>query len=250
MDKRHVIITGGAQGIGKQSSLSFLKNGYTVTIADIDDEAGKETVNELKSYGDVEFLPCDVSLEKDVAVTIQKAFDYARRIDVLVNNAAIAITKPVTELTLDEWNRVMGINATGAFLCAKHAAPYLKASKGSIINICSTRAFMSEANTEAYSTSKGAVYSLTHALAISLGPEVRVNCISPGWIDVSELKKSSKRNKLTLSLEDHAQHPAGRVGTANDIARLLLFLADEKNTFVTGQNFIVDGGMTRKMIYV
>jgi NAD(P)-dependent dehydrogenase (short-subunit alcohol dehydrogenase family) len=250
MDKRHVIITGGAQGIGKQSSLIFLKAGYAVTIADVDDEAGKETVNELKSYGDLEFILCDVSSEKEVALMIQKAFDYARRIDVLVNNAAIAVNKSVTELLLEEWNKVLGVNVTGTFLCSKHAAPFLKASKGTIINICSTRAFMSEANTEAYSASKGAVYSLTHALAMSLGPEVRVNCISPGWIDVSELKKSSKRNKLTLSLEDHAQHPAGRVGTANDIARLLLFLADEKNTFITGQNFIVDGGMTRKMIYV
>lgn len=250
MEKRHAIITGGGQGIGKQSALTFLKHGYDVTIAEWDTEAGEETLGELQAYGKVQFVPCDISVEEDVIRAVNTAVDFSGRIDVLVNNAAIMANKPITELSLEEWNKVLGVNVTGAFLFSKHALPYLKTSGGAIINICSTRAFMSEPDTEAYSTSKGAIYSLTHALAISLGPEVRVNCISPGWIDVSGLKKRSLRKKEELSESDHSQHPAGRVGTADDIARLLLFLSDKENSFITGQNFIVDGGMTRKMIYV
>jgi len=151
---------------------------------------------------------------------------------------------------LDEWNRVIGTNLTGAFLCAKHTAPFLKNSNGSIVNISSTRAFQSEPNTEAYSASKGGILALTHALAMSLAPEIRVNCISPGWIDVSGIKKKTKANQIELSEVDHQQHPAGRVGKPADITNMVLFLLNPENDFITGQNFIIDGGMTKKMIYV
>ena len=127
---------------------------------------------------------------------------------------------------------------------------FLKNLKGSIINISSTRTFQSEPNTEAYSASKGGILALTHSLAISLGPEIKVNCISPGWIDVSGIKKKSKANQIELSEADHSQHPAGRVGKPEDIANMVLFLLNPENDFITGQNFIIDGGMTRKMIYV
>jgi NAD(P)-dependent dehydrogenase (short-subunit alcohol dehydrogenase family) len=247
---KHVIITGGGQGIGKQSVITFLQKGYSVTFAENDAEAGEEALAEFQTHGLVQFVKCDVSNEAEVISAVEKALSFAGQIDVLINNAAIAANKPIIELSLDEWQKVMDVNVTGAFLFSKYASPHLRSTKGSIINLCSTRAFMSEANTEAYSASKGAIYSLTHALAISLGPDVRVNCISPGWIEVSELKKKSIRKEAVLSDADHAQHPAGRVGNANDIARLLLFLADEENSFITGQNFIVDGGMSRKMIYV
>jgi NAD(P)-dependent dehydrogenase (short-subunit alcohol dehydrogenase family) len=142
------------------------------------------------------------------------------------------------------------VNLTGAFLCAKYAAPHLRKNGGSIVNVASTRAFMSERHTEAYSASKGGLFALTHALAVSLGPEVRVNSISPGWIETSELRKRSARTPARLSAQDHSQHPAGRVGNAEDVAALALFLLDPGNSFVTGQNFVVDGGMTKKMIYV
>ncbi len=116
--------------------------------------------------------------------------------------------------------------------------------------MASTRAFQSEANTEAYSASKGGIFSLTHALAMSAAPDVRVNCICPGWIDVSGIKKASLAQQADLSRSDHQQHPSGRVGNAEDIARAILFLFDKKNDFITAQNFVIDGGMSRKMIYV
>ncbi len=119
-----------------------------------------------------------------------------------------------------------------------------------IVNIASTRAMQSEPHTEAYSATKGGLVALTHALAMSLGPDVRVNCISPGWIAVSEWKKRSQRKAADLRQEDHAQHPAGRVGIPGDVAALVAFLISYEAGFITGQNFVVDGGMTKKMIYV
>ncbi len=116
--------------------------------------------------------------------------------------------------------------------------------------MCSPRALHSAPDTESYAASKGGILALTHSFAMSLGPEIRVNAISPGWIDVSGVKKTSAANQLDLKKEWHEQHPAGRVGKGADIAQMVLFLLQPDNSFITGQNFIVDGGMTRKMIYV
>jgi NAD(P)-dependent dehydrogenase (short-subunit alcohol dehydrogenase family) len=246
---KNIIVTGGAQGIGKIISKQLLEKGFCVSVFDIDEEAIQEFRNEGRSEN-IAFFKTDVSDEENVQKSISESFIKFGNISGLINNAAIQIDKPVTELTLEEWNRVIGTNLTGAFLCAKHAATFLKDSKGSIINISSTRAFQSEANTEAYSASKGGILALTHSLAISLGPEIKVNCISPGWIDVSGIKKKSKANQIELSEADHSQHPAGRVGKPEDIANMVLFLLNPENDFITGQNFIIDGGMTKKMIYV
>jgi NAD(P)-dependent dehydrogenase (short-subunit alcohol dehydrogenase family) len=246
---KNIIVTGGAQGIGKIISKQLLEKGFCVSVFEIDEEAIEEFRNEASS-GNIAFFSTDVSNEESVQKSVAASFKRFGNISGLINNAAIQIDKPVTELTLDEWNRVIGTNLTGAFLCAKHTALFLKNSKGSIVNISSTRAFQSEPNTEAYSASKGGILALTHALAISLGPKIRVNCISPGWIDVSGIKKKSKANQIELSEVDHQQHPAGRVGKPADISNMVLFLFNPENDFITGQNFIIDGGMTKKMIYI
>ncbi len=246
---KNIIVTGGAQGIGKIISRQLLEKGYSVSVFEFDEEA----INEFKSESnseDIAFFQTDVSEEDSVKISVQQSLIRFGNISGLINNAAIQINKSLTELSLEEWNRVIGTNLTGAFLCAKYVSPILKKSKGSIVNISSTRAFQSEANTEAYSASKGGILALTHALSISLGPEIRVNCISPGWIDVTGIKKKSKANQIELSEADNAQHPAGRVGKPEDIANMVLFLLNQENDFITGQNFVIDGGMTRKMIYV
>jgi NAD(P)-dependent dehydrogenase (short-subunit alcohol dehydrogenase family) len=134
---------------------------------------------------------------------------------------------------------LIGVNLSGAFLAAKYCAPHLRRARGAIVNIASTRALQSEPDTEAYAASKGGLVALTHALAISLGPEVRVNCVSPGWIAKGKLRR-----------KDHAQHPVGRAGRPEDVAALVDFLLSDESGFVTGQNFVIDGGMTRKMIYL
>ncbi len=244
------IVTGGGQGIGKAIAERLLRDGLRVVIAESDREAGVESEMELKRLGEAIFIHADVSDEQMVKDLIEKTIVHFGRIDLVVNNAGGMVRKPIQDLSLDEWNRVISVNLTSVFLTAKYAAPYLRERQGSIVNIASTRAFMSEKDTEAYSASKGGMVSLTHALAVSLGPEIRVNCISPGWIDVSEWKKKAERRKPGLSSEDHLQHPAGRVGSPQDIASMVSFLISSEASFITGTNFVVDGGMTKKMIYV
>ena len=180
--------------------------------------------------------------ESDVRGCVRQLLRRCGRLDALVNNAGIAdpATGPVEKLSLREWNRRIGANLTGMFLMAKDAAPHLRRSRGAIVNIASTRALQSEPDTEAYVASKGGVVALTHALALSLGAEVRVNCVSPGWINTRDAK---------LSRADHSQHPVGRVGRPEDVAELVAFLLSDAAGFATGQNYVLDGGMTRKMIY-
>lgn len=249
--KKCAIVTGGGQGIGRGVAKRLLQAGWAVVIAELDREAGAEAAAEYAALGPVLFQPTDVRDEADVASAVAAAVARFGRIDGLVNNAGIAKARnaKLTELALADWNAVIGANLTGAFLCAKHAAPHLKSARGAIVNVASTRALMSEPDTEAYAASKGGVVALTHALALSLGPDVRVNCVSPGWIDVTGWKKKSARDPAKLSKADHAQHPVGRVGTPEDIAEAVLYLLEAQSGFVTGANLVVDGGMTRKMIY-
>lgn len=165
------------------------------------------------------------------------------RVDVLINNAGLGVWQSPFELTLEQWDYVINSNLRGTFLCSREAARLMKErGGGSIVNIASTRALMSEANSEAYAASKGGILSLTHALAVSLGPErIRVNAVSPGWIETGDY--------AALRHEDHTQHPAQRVGRPEDIVKACLYLTDPDNDFVTGTNLVVDGGMTRRMIY-
>lgn len=238
------IVTGGAHGIGLAIAQFLVENHYRVSVWDTNEQWLDGLPKQLGGRAKTHLaLPCDVSNEADVQRAIEETMSAFGRIDLLVNNAGVMDEKPLADVSLADWNRIMGINLTGAFLGAKYTADELTKRKGSIINIASTRAFQSEPNTFAYSATKGALVALTHSLAISLGPTVRVNCICPGWIDVSG-KPESLRQK------DHEQHPAGRVGRPADIARMVLFLADDANDFITGQSFVVDGGMTKKMIYV
>jgi NAD(P)-dependent dehydrogenase (short-subunit alcohol dehydrogenase family) len=252
MENKTVIVTGGGQGIGKAIAKTMVEKGMNVIIAEIDFQAGREAESELNSTKSKSFfIQTDVSNQESVKAMVKKTISKFGSISSLINNAGIAnpYTDQVEKLDLADWNRIIGTNLTGMFLCAKHTIPHLRVSKGSIVNISSTRALMSEPNTIAYSTSKGGVLALTHSLAMSLGPDINVNAISPGWIAVGEWKKKSLRNKPALREIDHSQHPVGRVGKPEDIASMVLYLISDKAKFITGQNIVIDGGMSIKMIY-
>jgi NAD(P)-dependent dehydrogenase (short-subunit alcohol dehydrogenase family) len=235
MTQKSAIVTGAAQGIGRATALALVRRGYAVAIADVNERAGRDV--------GLPFFLCDVSREASVRACVRSVLRRFGRLDALVNNAGIAdpASGPLEKLPLAEWNRRIGVNLTGVFLMTKHCTAHLRAARGAIVNISSTRALQSEPHTEAYAAAKGGVVALTHALAVSLGPQVRVNCISPGWI-------SHKAKKLTQA--DHAQHPVGRTGRPEDIAELVCYLLSAEAGFVTGQNFVADGGMTKKMTKV
>lgn len=238
MTNKVVLITGGAKGIGRGIA-NYLSKKMTVIVADIDEDAGYQLVSDNPL---IRYKRADVSIEAEVERLITDIYQQHGRLDSIINNAAIAdpYNAPLEELDLYEWHKTLAVNLTSPLVMTKYSLPYLKLTRGSVINISSTRALQSEANTEAYSASKGGIVALTHSLAVSLAPNVRVNCISPGWIDVID---------TPLRDIDHSQHPAGRVGHPDDIASLVGYLISEEAGFITGQNFVVDGGMTKKMIY-
>jgi hypothetical protein len=248
--QRVVLVTGAAQGIGFATARFLFERQVRVIALDSDAEALAEVRSRLEALGQVDWVHADVSDESAVREAIENAVKRHGRLDGLVNNAGIAAPRvPIEQLERATFERVLTVNLTAVFLTCKHAVPHLRTTRGAIVNVASTRALMSEPNTEAYAASKGGIVALTHALALSLGPAIRVNCVSPGWIDVRPLRKASRASTVPLSGHDHAQHPAGRVGTPEDVARLIDFLLSEHAGFITGQNYVIDGGMTRKMIY-
>ncbi len=226
------LVTGGSRGIGAAIAAHLAGSGWRVVTADLDPGSAPPPGGR--------YAACDVADERSVNALLTGVAAQEGHLDALVCNAGIMIRKPIAELSAAEWSRVIGTNLTSTFLLTRAGEEMLRAANGSVVTIASTRAHMSEPHTEAYAASKGGLVALTHALAVSLGPDIRVNCISPGWI----VTKGDPPRP-----EDHAFHPAGRVGTPQDIAALVAFLVGPDSGFITGAEFIVDGGVTRKMIY-
>jgi NAD(P)-dependent dehydrogenase (short-subunit alcohol dehydrogenase family) len=242
--KSTVLVTGAANGIGKKISESYAANGWNVVLSDKDENNGAIHAKKLNKSGySTVFTRCDVSEPESIVALVSFTVDKFGRMDAIINNAGISEFESPLKLPVEKWDLILNTNLRSCFLLSREAAPKMqKTGGGSIINIASTRALMSEKNSEAYAASKGGIVALTHAMAVSLSEmKIRVNCISPGWIYTGEYK--SLRNI------DHEQHPAGRVGKPGDIARACLFLTDPENDFITGENIVIDGGMTRKMIY-
>ncbi|WP_219837287.1 SDR family NAD(P)-dependent oxidoreductase [Paenibacillus sp. R14(2021)] len=241
---RYVMITGAGGGIGREVAITYAKQGAIVILIDINAEKLEQTASLIRSEGQD---PLSRIVDLSVPASIEACFIWLQqtigKLDILINNAGLGAWKSVYDLGVDEWDYVLNTNLRGNFLCAREAAKWMRSSGGgAIVNIASTRALMSEPNSEAYAASKGGILALTHALALSLGPDrIRVNAISPGWIETGDYE--------ALRPSDHIQHPAQRVGKPDDIARACLYLTDPANDFVTGTNLVIDGGMTRKMIY-
>lgn len=218
-----VVVTGGAKGIGKCISEEFQKAGATVCI--IDKEAGDHFVGDISDRSVLERFAEDVIARYG-------------HVDFLINNA-LPLMKGIDDCSYEEFQYALSVGITAPFYLTKLFQPYF--SEGAaIVNISSSRDRMSQPQTESYTAAKGGIAALTHALAISLAGKVRVNSISPGWIDTAY---------TIYEGADAVQHPAGRVGNPLDIANMVLYLCSDKAGFITGENICIDGGMTRQMIY-
>jgi NAD(P)-dependent dehydrogenase (short-subunit alcohol dehydrogenase family) len=240
-----VIVTGASNGIGRVIARTYAQKGANVVLADIDEETGMKITSEIiENGGSAIFVKTDVRKEEDIQKLIDTSESNYKTIDIVINNAGKGMFKSPYDLTLEEWDDVINTNLRSVFLCSREAAKVMRRNKagGAIVNIASTRAFMSEPSSEVYAATKGGIVSLTHALAASFSEDrITVNAISPGWIETGDYSK--------LRMVDHDQHFSKRVGKPDDIARACLYLTSENNNFVTGTNLTIDGGITRKMIY-
>ncbi len=217
------IITGGAQGIGKAIAEEFQKNGATVCIIDKRSNA---------------YFTGDLADEQVMTRFVKRVITDYGKVDYLINNA-LPLMKGLNDCTYEEFNYALRVGVSAPFYLSKLCLPYFDPG-AAIVNISSSRDRMSQPQTESYTAAKGGIAALTHALAASLAGKVRVNSISPGWIDTAFTEYSGP---------DAVQHPAGRVGNPLDIANMVLFLCSEKAGFITGENICIDGGMTKQMIY-
>lgn len=243
-DGKIVLITGASGGIGSQLARAYAEEGAQVVLVDKRTSSGQMIAEEIVAEGGrAQFFATDLSCPDQIEqlfIWLQQEYG---TLHILINNAGFGIWKSPYELTVEEWDSVLNVNLRGTFLCSREAAKRMRTTGGGrIVNISSTRAIMSEHSGEAYAASKGGITAITHALAISLGPDrITVNSVSPGWIETGDYEE--------LREIDHEQHPAGRVGRPSDIVRACMYLTAADNDFVTGTDIVVDGGMTRKMIY-
>lgn len=241
---RRVFITGGAKGIGRAIVEAFRNADCKVAFCDKDSKTGTATAQATGA----QFYPVDVTDANSLDLCVDRVIKAWGDIDVIVNNVGVGNFVPLTESSIDDFDKVLATNLRPIFITSRRLAIHRQSLSeqpkyGRIINICSTRYKMSEPGTEGYAASKGGVDALTHSLMASLAPlHITVNAISPGWIE--------NYNYATLTDADHLQHPSQRVGKPEDIARMCLFIAHPDNDFINGENIVIDGGMTRKMIYV
>ena len=217
------VVTGGAQGIGRAIAEAFSQNGAEVCVIDVKPNP---------------FFVGELANEETLRRFAQKVIDRYGRVDFLVNNA-MPLMKGIDACSYEEFEYALRVGVTAPFYLTKLFLPHF-ADGAAIVNISSSRDRMSQPHTESYTAAKGGISALTHALAVSLAGRVRVNAVSPGWIDTAY---------RVYSGADAAQQPAGRVGNPTDIADMVLYLCSEKAGFITGENICIDGGMTRQMIY-
>lgn len=242
--KKRLFLTGGAEGIGRAILQRFCQEGYKVAFCDINEKAGRLAALQTGAT----FYKVDVVDVAQLEGVMTQLLAEWGDIDIIINNVGVGGFVSLTESTVADFDRVLQTNLRPVFVTSRLLAIHRKSLAtpnlyGRIINLCSTRYLMSEAGSEGYAASKGGIHSLTHALAISLSElHVTVNSISPGWIQHSDYDK--------LRAEDHAQHPSKRVGRPDDVARTCYFLCQDENDFINGENITIDGGMTKKMIYL
>jgi len=245
------LITGGTTGIGYATALLFLENGAKVTITGKSRDTGEDAVGKIRHRGfeEIFFIQGDVSRATDAKKMIVETVKHYGKLDVLFNNAGIWISGTTEEMSEKDWDKVINVNLKGSFLCSKYAAPYLKKTKGVIINNASCDGLVGEADAAAYCASKGGLVLLTKAMALDFAKfGIRVNCVCPGYVMTrmleSDLPRGISRENYLRSIS--REHPLGRIAKPDEIARTVLFLASEDSSFITGAALPVDGGYVAK----
>lgn len=235
------IVTGAARGIGLATAKKFLSEGWQVGLLDIDRETLKAAHSSLHNPENAHAIICDISDPDQVTAAITDVISRFGRIDALVNNAGIAIFKPVMETTFEDWNKVLSVNLSGAFLCAQACVPaMLENDGGSIVNIASISGGRASTLRVAYGTSKAGVLQLTKQLAAELGNQgIRVNAVSPGPVDTAMAKEVHTPD---IRAEYHDCIPLNRYGTEQELAEAIFFLSSDKASYINGVNLHVDGG--------
>ena len=238
------IITGGANGIGRCLVEEFSRLGASIAFIDKDKEAGDKLLSSLQ--GEHLFIAGDIANQKEIEDFISSTIQKYGRVDYLINNACFSNKGILSDCDYEAFNEILHVGVTAPYYLTKLLLPHFT-KDASIINISSTRAFMSEPDTESYTAAKGGISALTHALAISLTGKARVNAINPGWIETGDYHYDAEAYKPTE--EDIQQHPSNRIGTPLDIARAAIFLCNPANDFINGEEITIDGGMSKQMIY-
>jgi 3(or 17)beta-hydroxysteroid dehydrogenase len=253
LDTKVAIVTGSAEGIGKATAILFGKEGAKVVVADINETKGKEVVDEInKADGDAIFFLLDVTNEKQWKGLMETTIKKYGKLNVIVNNAGISRAKDIENTSLEDWNEIMGVNATGVFLGTKYAIEAMKDNGElcSIINRSSIDGQIAESGLFAYCASKGAVTILTKSAALCCGEKgynIRVNSVHPGYVHTALTEEEARG--YGLEPEEYfakvgKQHPLGCIGEPDDIAYIDVYLASDESKWTTGAEFVVDGGWT------
>ncbi|MEI4770176.1 SDR family oxidoreductase [Psychrobacillus sp. FJAT-51614] len=238
------VITGGANGIGRCLVEEFSKLGCSIAFIDKDEKAGQKLLSTLS--GNHLFIAGDLAKKEDIENFASQVIQQYDSIDFLLNNACFSNKGILSDCSYEDFTEILNVGITAPYMLSKLFMPHFN-RKAAIVNMASTRAFMSQSDTESYSATKGGISALTHALSISLAGKVRVNAISPGWIETGAYHEVNEI--YTASEEDRLQHPSQRIGNPLDITRAAIFLCDPKNDFINGENITIDGGMSKLMIY-
>jgi NAD(P)-dependent dehydrogenase (short-subunit alcohol dehydrogenase family) len=241
------LVTGAASGIGHAIAMLFSQKGARVAIADINDEAGRQTAIDLGGKEVACYIRADVSSDVQVRSLVEETVERFGGIDILVNNAAIVLFKRLVDTEPEEWDKVIATNLRGVYLCSRYTIPHMiRSGRGAIVNISSARAFATTPLVSSYDASKGAIVALTRSMALEYASNgIRVNCVLPGAVDTpvfrANLQADGKEEDQYRATVNHI--PLGRIGQPLDIARAVLFLASDESSYVTGAPFLVDGGL-------
>lgn len=239
------IVTGAAVGIGQEVAFAMAREGAKVVIADIQEEKGRQTAEEAGGI----FIRCDVADEMQVIQLMEQTMHLYGKLDILYNNAAVALGGSVTEMTEAQWQKVMNVNLGSVFRCCKHAIPLMKRSGGgAIVSTASVQAHVGYEGWAAYAAAKGGIIAMTKQMAVEYAPyHIRVNCLSPATINTPMLAQVIKESPNPHLLQTwEAMHPIGRIGEPGEVAKAAVFLASDDSSFITGVDLLVDGALTIK----